>query len=244
MTITAEQRGVISACVRATFRDSASQMIGNDTRITYSLSPNIKWKELLQLENMLREQQVRICLMSKEGVMQLVFLTPSIDNHPSYAPPKLLLRAIRAVLRESLKDLSEEQRSAMLSLTMRVQGLRSTDGGVMVEGVTFKPNPSSVTLVCRFGTNRLIDISRITRVFASYTVDGVVTVSSTSESETKGGISPEGMVCAKAGLLPLVLYAQVAHESLRAPQPIIGKRTQMDAINAPRKRGVLAIFGL
>lgn len=245
MTITAEHREVVSACVRSIFRDSARQLMNNDTRLAYSLSPIIKWQELLQLEKALRELPVRICLMSKEGAMQLVILSPSFDNHSLYAAPKLLSRAIRAVLRETLANLTDEQRSAMLSLTMRVQGLRSTDGGVMTEGISFKPNEDSVTLVCRFGTNRLLDISRITRVFASYTVDGVFAVSSVSDSETKGGISAEGMVCSKAGLLPLVLYAQLAHESLCAPKPITGKRVTIEdnPKRDVRKRGVLSLFG-
>lgn len=225
MAITSELRGVVSACVRAIFRDSARQLVSTETRVAYSLSSTVKWEEIVRVERALREQPLRSCLMSKDGSVHLVFIQSS-DNHAPYAPPKLLVRAIRGMLRETLKELSEEQRTSMLSLTMRVQGLRSTDGGVMTEGVSFKSNVDSVTLVCRFGTNRLLDLSRITAIFASYTVDGLLTSSSTADVETRGGISPEGQVCSKAGLLPLVLYAQVAHESLRPPPSITGKRVQ------------------
>lgn len=184
-------------------------------------------------------------MMSKDGSIQLVFIQ-SVEHHQSYVPPKLLIRAIRAMLRENLKELSDEQRIAMLSLTMRVQGLRSTDGGVMTEGVTFKPNAKSVTLVCRFGANRLIDISRITQIFGSYRLDGLVTASSAAESETRGGISTEGVVCSKAGLRPLVLYADVAHDSLGAPKPLVTKRApdpvdRVDSVK-PRKRGFLSVL--
>ena len=246
MAITPELRGVVSACVRAVFRDSARQIMSNEARMSYSLPSTVKWEELVRVEGSLREQALRVCIMSKGDAIHLVFIQSS-DIQPLYAPPKLVLRAIRAMLRESLKELSEEQRTAMLSLTMRVQGLRSTDGGVMTEGVSFKTSADSVTLVCRFGANRLVDLSRVARIFASSSVDGLITVSSSADLETRGGLSAEGIVCCKAGLLPLVLYARVPHESLRAAAPITGKRAspvEDGEKKVVRKRGFFSVFGL
>lgn len=245
MSITAELQSSIHVCVKAIFRDSARQLISNQSRVVYSLSSSTKWNEVVRVERATSEQPVRVCIMSKDGAIRLVFIAPFADTPPIYAPPKLLVRAIRGMLRQTLSNLTEEQRHAMLSLTMRVQGLCSTDGGVMTEGVSFKPEADSVTLVCRFGANRLLDISRLTRVFSSYTVDGMLTASSNANEETLGGISAEGAVCSKAGLLPLVLYAQVTHDSLRPPEPITGKRATNDATPATkRKRGLLGMLGL
>jgi len=219
--------------------------MSSETRVTYSLPSTVKWEEIVRVESALREQPLRSCIMSKGDAIHLVFIQSS-DSQPLYAPPKLLLRAIRAMLRENLKSLSEEQRTAMLSLTMRVQGLRSTEGGVMTEGVSFKANADSVTLICRFGANRLLDLSRVTRIFASSSVDGLITASSAADLETRVGISTEGVVCCKAGLLPLVLYARVSHESLRAPAPITGKRGSVigdGEKQVVRKRGFFGVFG-
>ena len=244
MAITDELRRIVSVCVRSIFRDSSRELLSNEMRIVYSLPSTVKWEELVRVERALHEQPLCICIMSKNEVMQLVFTLPSYNEHPLYAPPKLLVRAIRATLRENLKELSDEQRTAMLSLTMRMQGLRATDGSVMTEGVSFKSNDDSVTMVCRLGANRLLDISRVTRLFASHKVDGMLTTSSKAESETRNGISAEGLVCSNAGLLPIVLYVQVAHNSLCAPAPITGKRAPVaDAVEqVPRKRGILSMF--
>lgn len=245
MVLSLDLRGLIHTCVKAVFREAARQLISNESRVVYTLSSAAKLDEINRVSTSMSDKPVRVCIIAKDGAIQLVFVVPSTNDFPRYLPPKPLMRAIRDTIRQNMSLLTEEQRRAMLSLTMRVQGLRSTDGSVMTEGVIFKPNADSVTLVCRFGANRPLDVCQITRVFEEYSADGCFNVSKVADEETAHGISAEGKVCSDAGLTPLVLYAQLAHSALRDPGSIASKRAKHVEDHRPRKRGgFLSVLGL
>jgi len=219
----AQFRSVISSSVAAVFNDSAKQLISNESRLVFSLPSTIKWSELIALDNLFREQLVRVCVMSDGSKILLLFLLPAF-NSSSVRPQKLVMRAIRAMIKTTLQALNDEQRQNMLAITMRVHNLQSIDGNIITEGVSFKPNEHTVTLIGRFGANHPIDISKLTQIFTNYTTDGLLSVTTNAERETAKGISPEGKICSEEGLLPLVLYVDIKHESLKPPPSIVGKR--------------------
>lgn len=239
-----EVRAVVASCVRSVFHDAARQITCNESRIVYTLPSTIKWEEVMRVDRTLREQPVRACLMSRDGTLQLVFVAPSPQPPPG-VPNRLLMRAIRGMIRQCLNHLTEAQQQSMLFLTMRVNAMQSTDGSLMTEGISFKPNEKSVTIIARLGANRPIDAASITRIFESYTTNGLLTTTDGANQETRKGLSPEGKVCSDEGLLPLVLYVDVPHEQLGDTKTVAKKRAAETAVQVqPRKRGFLSFLGL
>ena len=234
---------MVSSCMRSIFYDNARQVTCNESRIVYTLPSTIKWEEISRVERALCEQPVRTCLMSRDGTIHLIFVVPSPQPSP-IVPNRLLTRAVRGMIRECLTNLNEEQQQSILFLTMRVKGLQSTDGNLMTEGLSFKPNQNSVTIIARLGANRPIDVTTITKPFASYTTNGLFTTSVDAKRETNKGISAEGKLCSDEGLLPLVLYVDVPHDQLRSTAMDPKKRAH-DAPSEvhPRKRGFMSLFG-
>jgi hypothetical protein len=233
--------------VAAVFKDSAKQLVSNESRLVFSLPSTIKWSELITLDNLFREQLLRVCVMSDGSKIHLLFLLPAFHSS-TVTPQKLVMRAIRAMIKTTLHTLNEEQRQNMLAITMRVHNLQSINENIITEGVSFKPNEHTVTLIGRFGANHPIDISKLTQIFKNYTTDGLLSVTKNAEQETVKGISPEGKICSEEGLLPLVLYADIKHESLKPAPSIVGKRKteekgeQKTEEPTVRKRGLFSWF--